>query len=184
MHSEISSIGSGNGLSPVRRQAFTWTNAEWVSIGPLRTNFTETRITIQNFSFETVVFKMGTILSRGDKLTHEDHFGKCRLASDNVFDIFNKQKQLKKNTSLVFRCLKNVHPPTPQPPTSRNFVTIVSADYVIIASKGATPSDIVRSLTIRQLTPRGNWWQMREQIAIRQQAFWPRSKWPNVVTMQ
>ena len=33
--SELSSIGSGYGLSPVRRQAITWTNAELLSIGPL-----------------------------------------------------------------------------------------------------------------------------------------------------
>ena len=35
------SIGSGNGLSPVRRQAITWTNAKLLSIGLLGTNFSE-----------------------------------------------------------------------------------------------------------------------------------------------
>ena len=38
------SIGSGNGLSPVRRQAITWTNAELISIVTLGTNFREIRI--------------------------------------------------------------------------------------------------------------------------------------------
>ena len=33
--------GSGNGLSPVRRQAITWTNTGLLSIGPMRTNFSE-----------------------------------------------------------------------------------------------------------------------------------------------
>ena len=33
------SIGSDNGLSPIRRQAFVWTSAGLLSIGPLGTNF-------------------------------------------------------------------------------------------------------------------------------------------------
>ena len=32
-------IGSNNNLSPVRRQAIIWTNAVFLSIGPLATNF-------------------------------------------------------------------------------------------------------------------------------------------------
>ena len=34
-------IGSDNGLSPVRRQAITWTNTDSLSIEPLETNFSE-----------------------------------------------------------------------------------------------------------------------------------------------
>ena len=34
-------IGSGNGLTPVRRQAITWTNAGLLSIEPLETNVSE-----------------------------------------------------------------------------------------------------------------------------------------------
>ena len=45
------SIGSGNGLSPARRQAITWTNAGLLSIGHLGTNCSEIRIEIQKFSF-------------------------------------------------------------------------------------------------------------------------------------
>ena len=48
--SELGSIGSGNGLSPVRRQAISWTNVDLLSIGPLRTNFREIRIKIEKFS--------------------------------------------------------------------------------------------------------------------------------------
>ena len=40
------SIGSGNGLLSVRRQAITWTNADLLSFGPLRTNFGEIRMKI------------------------------------------------------------------------------------------------------------------------------------------
>ena len=32
------SIGSNNGLSPIRRQAITWTNAEMLLIGPYKNN--------------------------------------------------------------------------------------------------------------------------------------------------
>ena len=45
------SIGSDNGLSPVRHQAFTWTNADFLLFGPLGTTVSEIRIEIQNFSF-------------------------------------------------------------------------------------------------------------------------------------
>ena len=44
------SIGSDNGLSPSRHQAFIWTKAGILLIGPLGTNLSEIRIKIQNFS--------------------------------------------------------------------------------------------------------------------------------------
>ena len=52
-------IGSDNGLSPGRRQAIIWTNAEIVLIGTLGTNFSEILIEIRIFSFK----KMGLIVS-------------------------------------------------------------------------------------------------------------------------
>ena len=63
-------IGSGNGLSPVRRQAITWTNADLLSIGPLGTNFREIWIEILTFWLKKMRLKMtsakmATILYRG-----------------------------------------------------------------------------------------------------------------------
>ena len=55
------SIGPGNGLSPVRCQAITWTNAGLLSIGPLGTNFSETRIKIQKFSFMKINFNLWSV---------------------------------------------------------------------------------------------------------------------------
>ena len=52
------SLGSGNGLSPFRRQAITLTNADLVSIEPLGTNFSEIWIEIQHFSFMKMHVKM------------------------------------------------------------------------------------------------------------------------------
>ena len=54
----LSSISSGNGLSPDRRQAITWTNADLLSIGPLGTNFNENGIKIWSFSFMKIHLKM------------------------------------------------------------------------------------------------------------------------------
>ena len=57
-------IGSFNGLSPSRRQAIIWTNAEILSIGPLKTYHSEIFIDIQILyfiqenAFENVVSKM------------------------------------------------------------------------------------------------------------------------------
>ena len=52
------SIGPGNGLSPVRRQAITLTNAAVLSIEPSGTNFSEIRIAIRNISFMKMSLKM------------------------------------------------------------------------------------------------------------------------------
>ena len=64
------SIGSDNGLWPVRRQSITWTNAVSLSIGPLGTNFREILIKIHTFSFKKMQQKMSSaklaaILSKG-----------------------------------------------------------------------------------------------------------------------
>ena len=63
-------ISSGNGLSPLRRQAITWANAGLLSIGLLGTNFNEIRIGILSFSFKKMHLKLSSaniaaILSRG-----------------------------------------------------------------------------------------------------------------------
>ena len=50
-------LGSDNGLSPGRRQAIIWTNAEIMLIGPLGTNFSEILIAIQTFHSRKCVWK-------------------------------------------------------------------------------------------------------------------------------
>ena len=58
------SIGSGNGLSPNRRQAITWINAILLLIRPLGTNFSEiqnTKLFIEGNAFENVVCEMAAI---------------------------------------------------------------------------------------------------------------------------
>ena len=60
------SIGSDNGLSPIRHQAIIWTSAELLLIKPLGTNFNEILIKIQNFSFAKMDLK--------DRLRNGGHF--------------------------------------------------------------------------------------------------------------
>ena len=62
--SELTIIGSDNGLSPGRHQAIIWTSAGVLSIWPLETNFNEILIEIHIFSFkktEYLVWKMAAI---------------------------------------------------------------------------------------------------------------------------
>ena len=71
--SELGHRGFGNGLSSVRHQAITWTNAGALSIGFLGINFSEIRIGILLCSFKKIYLKisaanMATILSWGDEL--------------------------------------------------------------------------------------------------------------------
>ena len=56
--SELTMIGSDNGLSPDPRQAFIWTNARLLLIGPLGTNFSEILIEILTFPFKKMHLKM------------------------------------------------------------------------------------------------------------------------------
>ena len=63
-------ISSGNGLSPIRYQAITWTNAGLLSIGLLEMNFSEIWIWILSFPFKKMHLNMSSaktaaILSRG-----------------------------------------------------------------------------------------------------------------------
>ena len=57
---KLTIIGPDNGLSPARRQAIIWTNAEILSIGPLGTNFNEMSIEIQTFSFKKIHLNMSS----------------------------------------------------------------------------------------------------------------------------
>ena len=59
--SELSIIGSDNGLSPGRRQVIIWTNAGILLVGPLRTNFSEILVKIHTFSFSKIHLKMSSV---------------------------------------------------------------------------------------------------------------------------
>ena len=50
-------IGSGNGLSVVRRQTMTWTNADLLLVAPLGTNVSEIGIENKNFSVNKMYFR-------------------------------------------------------------------------------------------------------------------------------
>ena len=53
-------IGSDNGLSPVRRQAITWTSIHLSSIGPLGSNFSEICFKIPDSSIMKMHLKMSS----------------------------------------------------------------------------------------------------------------------------
>ena len=59
--SNLTIIGSSNGLSPGRCQAIIWTNAGILIIGPLGTNCSEILIEIHTFSFEKMHLKLSSL---------------------------------------------------------------------------------------------------------------------------
>ena len=61
---KLTITGSDNGLSPGRRQAIIWTNAEVLLIRHLGTNFSEILIGIQTFSFKKMHLKMSSAKGR------------------------------------------------------------------------------------------------------------------------
>ena len=58
--SELTIIGSDNGLSPGRRQAIFWNNTGLLLIQPLGTNVSEISIGIQTFSFKKMHLNMSS----------------------------------------------------------------------------------------------------------------------------
>ena len=91
--SELTIIGSDNGLSPGRRQAIIWNNAGLLLIEPLGTNFSEISIWIQNIfiqenALEHVICKMVSILSQPQCV-------KCGASVGNCEDLvwFVKQRE-------------------------------------------------------------------------------------------
>ena len=58
--SNLTIIGSDNGLPPGRRQAIIWTNAKMLLIGPLGTNFSEILIWMHRFSFKKIHLKLSS----------------------------------------------------------------------------------------------------------------------------
>ena len=61
---KLTIIGSDNGLSPGRRQAIIWTNAEILLIRTLETNFSEILSAIHTFSFKKMHLKMSSAKCR------------------------------------------------------------------------------------------------------------------------
>ena len=66
-------IVSGNGLSPARRQAITWTNAGLLSMGLMETSVSEIWIGILSFALKKMFLKMSSaktaeISPRGDEV--------------------------------------------------------------------------------------------------------------------
>ena len=62
--SKLAIIGSDNGLSPGRHQAFIWTNDGVLLIRPLGTNFSEILIGNQTFSFKKMHLEMSSVKGR------------------------------------------------------------------------------------------------------------------------
>ena len=62
--SKLTIIGSGNGLSPGRRQAIIWTNAGILLIRSLGTNLSEILCKIHSFSFKKMLLKMSSAKGR------------------------------------------------------------------------------------------------------------------------
>ena len=81
---DLTIIVSDNGFSPDRRQAIICTNARMLSIGPLRTNFSEIlfetlAFSIQENAFESVVSEKVVFLSRPQCVTGYDTITACDI---------------------------------------------------------------------------------------------------------
>ena len=103
--SDLTSIGSDNGLSPGRRQAIIRTNAGILLIGPLGRNFNEILIEIHTFSFKKMHLKMSSAKWRpfclgliGVRTKWPSFRGciffRCVFTRDDVWIFFNLHRRL------------------------------------------------------------------------------------------
>ena len=91
--SKLTTIGPDKCLSPGRRQAIIWTNADIFSIGPLGTNFSEILIPIHTFSFKKMHLEMSS--------------GKCRPFCLRL-NVLSNHEHNKKVIITPKRCLRVV----------------------------------------------------------------------------
>ena len=101
--SKLTFIGSYNCLAPGRRQTIIWTHAGILLIGPMGTNFSETLIRIQTFSFKKCIWEwrpscLGLNVLKYLQWAFEamlmwnqwKHF--AEMPKDQNFDLFGGQK--------------------------------------------------------------------------------------------
>ena len=112
------SIGSDNGLSPIRHQAIIQTNAGSLSTGPLGTNFSEILIEIQNFSFtkmnpKTSSAKWRPFCPGGDELMrpHEVNHGYYKAHMGNILGPMLRVQVDLPNTGWYIdnNCITTIH---------------------------------------------------------------------------
>ena len=89
--SKLTIIGWDNGLLPGQHQAIIWSSTEILLIGPLGTNFSESLIEIQPFSFTKMHLKMS------GKCVHCDSASMCLWLDTYLTKIY----YLKLNTLIV-----------------------------------------------------------------------------------
>ena len=87
--SKIIVIGSDNGLSPGRRQAIIWTNAEILVLRPLEINFGEILIEVNRFLFKKMNLKMSSAKwgQSNFRFTHTHKINRPRTHFTNDFSI-------------------------------------------------------------------------------------------------
>ena len=93
--SKLTIIGSDNGLSPGRRQAIIWTNAEILLIRTWGTNFSEILGQIDSFSFSKMHLKMSSakwcLFGLGlNELIHTEYSGFSSHEKDFQIQISNQ----------------------------------------------------------------------------------------------
>ena len=92
-------FGPGNGLSPVRLQAITCTNAEWLFITSITSN---NSIEIQTFSSENAAWKMSVICSI-QCVNEKQRKANRLLAAKSRMGIVDLYKHGKRNISVIIK---------------------------------------------------------------------------------
>ena len=159
-------IGSDNGLSPIRRQSISWTNAGLFSIGPLWTNLNENLFKIQNFSFMKMHLNISSatqrpILFRGDKLTNRgisfsNPHPKFNINSCRLF-VNPRRSSNDSGTGMILAWYPDLPPPrvalttaclsvstAGQPPLSGGYVMTLYCDEYYNVAANAWHIDLLR----------------------------------------
>ena len=108
--SDLTSIGSDNGLSPGRRQAIIRTNAGILLIRPLGINFSEILIEIQIYSFKKMRLKVSSAQRRPFCLCLNVLIHTCSIITNHVLPHSHQSLLLTRRLALIFGTHKQLHP--------------------------------------------------------------------------
>ena len=104
-------IRSGNGLSPMRRQAFTWNNDGLLPIRPFWTNFTETSIKTQRYSSKTFASEYMLFAKRQThwhSLNVLTHWGRVTHICVGKLTIIGSNNGLSPGLNRFFQCMGKI----------------------------------------------------------------------------
>ena len=161
--SNLTSIGSDNGLSPGRRQAIIWTNAGILLIGPLGTNFSEFVIEIQTFSLKKIRLKMSSAKCCSFRLgLNVSNHGMLSVSLDIRITYSFQLDNGKSVYELCVMCLNSIT----KSQYGNEIFTGNRYSWELLWSNMIIRTQILHKIFLKDCEPRLSWWTLHYWFTI------------------